>query len=194
MIVVKKLYFIISIYLFSVNCDSKIDLKPISVGDFSIFIDSTSYKTDAEKFGWSFIQKDVYNFDVIKNVSWKSPNGKSIDNLNLPVTQISYNDALAYCKWAGVKLPTYDQYWNAVKNDKRTVVSESTSIKEINNVNIVGNVWDITLTENIKGEIRLAGGSYLCSPSTCHGTQPDRELFVDKETANTHISFAVYTP
>ena len=55
-------------------------------------------------------------------------------------------------------------------------------------------VWDITLTENIKGEIRLAGGSYLCSPSTCHGTQPDRELFVDKETANTHISFAVYTP
>ena len=55
-------------------------------------------------------------------------------------------------------------------------------------------MWDITLTENIKGEIRLAGGSYLCSPSTCHGTQPDRELFVDKETANTHISFAVYTP
>ena len=190
----KKLYFIISIYLFSVNCDSKIDLKPISVGDFSIFIDSTSYKTDAEKFGWSFIQKDVYNFDVIKNVSWKSPNGKPIDNLNLPVTQISYNDALAYCKWAGVKLPTYDQYWNAVKNDKRTVVSESTSIKEINNVNIVGNVWDITLTENIKGEIRLAGGSYLCSPRTCHGTQPDRELFVDKETANTHIGFAVYIP
>ena len=190
----KKLYFIISIYLFSVNCDSKIELKPISVGDFSIFIDSTSYKTDAEKFGWSFIQKDVYNFDVIKNVSWKSPNGKPIDNLNLPVTQISYNDALAYCKWAGVKLPTYDQYWNAVKNDKRTVVSESNSIKEINNVNIVGNVWDITLTENIKGEIRLAGGSYLCSPRTCHGTQPDRELFVDKETANTHIGFAVYIP
>jgi hypothetical protein len=191
---VKKLYFIISIYLFIVNCDSKIKLKPVSVGDFSIFINSTSYKTDAEKFGWSFIQKDVYNFDVIKNVSWKSPDGKPIDNLNLPVTQISYNDALAYCKWAGVRLPTYYQYWDAVKNDKRTVVSDSNSIKETNNVNIVGNVWDITLTENIKGEIRLAGGSYLCSPRTCHGTQPDRELFVDKETANTHIGFAVYIP
>ena len=190
----KKLHFIIFIYLFIVSCDTKIKLKPVSVRDFSIFINSTSYKTDAEKFGWSFIQKDVYNFDVIKNVSWKSPDGKPIDNFNLPVTQISYNDALAYCIWAGVRLPTYDQYWDAVKNDKRTVVSESNLIKEINNVNIVGNVWDITLTENIKGEIRLAGGSYLCSPRTCHGTQPDRELFVDKETANTHIGFAVYIP
>ena len=190
----KKLHFIIFIHLFIINCDTKIKLKPVSVRDFSIFIDSTKYRTDAEKFGWSFIQRDVYNFDVIKNVSWKSPDGKPTENLNLPVTQISYNDALAYCKWAGVRLPTYDQYWDAVKNDKRTVVSESNSIKEINNVNIVGNVWDITLTENIKGEIRLAGGSYLCSPSTCHGTQPDRELFVDKETANTHISFAVYNP
>ena len=67
-------------------------------------------------------------------------------------------------------------------------------VEEINNVNIVGNVWDLTTTENIKGEIRLAGGSYLCSPNICHGTQRDRELFVDKETANTHISLVVYNP
>jgi hypothetical protein len=43
-------------------------------------------------------------------------------------------------------------------------------------------------TGNIKGEIRLAGGSYLSSHKTCHGNQRDRKLFVDKETANTHIS------
>jgi len=182
------------VYLITANCDSKIKLRPVSVKDFSIFIDSTSYITDSEKFGWSIVQKDVFNFDVIKDVSWRSPNGEPISNDNLPVTQISYNDALAYCKWAGVKLPTYDQYWKAVKNDKRPVISESDSIEEINNVNIVGNVWDLTTTENIKGEIRLAGGSYLCSPNICHGTQRDRELFVDKETANTHISLVVYNP
>ncbi|MFL2633043.1 MAG: SUMF1/EgtB/PvdO family nonheme iron enzyme [Candidatus Marivariicella sp.] len=187
----KKIILIIKISFFF-SCTTSIELRPVSVREFSIFIDSTSYVTDAEKFGWSFIQRDVYNFDVKKKVTWKSPNGNPVLNQNLPVTQISYNDALAYCNWAGVKLPTYKEYWEAVSNDKRPVVSEADSIEEVSNVNIVGNVWDLTLTENEKGEIRLAGGSYLCSINTCHGTQPDRILYVDKETANTHISMVVY--
>ena len=49
-------------------------------------------------------------------------------------------------------------------------------------------------TGNIKGEIRLAGGYYLSSHKTCHGNQRDRKLFVDKETANTHISIVGYKP
>ena len=187
----KKIILIIAIYFFF-NCTTNIELRPVTVREFSIFIDSTNYITDAEKFGWSFIQRDVYNFDVKKKVTWKSPNGNPITNHNLPVTQISYNDALAYCNWAGVKLPTYEEYWEAVSNDKRPIVSEADSIEVVSNINIIGNVWDLTLTENEKGEVRLAGGSYLCSPKTCHGTQPDRILYVDKETANTHISMVVY--
>ena len=186
----KSLIFIIISFL--INCNSKIELRAVTVKEFSIFIDSTKYITDAEKFGWSFIQKDVYNFEVEKKVNWRSPNGNPVLNQNLPVTQISYNDAIAYCNWAGVKLPTYKEYWKAVSNDKRPIVSQANSIQEVNNVNIVGNVWDLTSTENVKGEIRLAGGSYLCSPNTCHGTQPNRKLYVDKETANTHISMVVY--
>ena len=187
----KKIILIIAISFFF-NCTTNIELRPVTVREFSIFIDSTNYITDAEKFGWSFIQRDVYNFDVKKKVTWKSPNGNPITNHNLPVTQISYNDALAYCNWAGVKLPTYEEYWEAVSNDKRPIVSEADSIEVVSNINIIGNVWDLTLTENEKGEVRLAGGSYLCSPKTCHGTQPDRILYVDKETANTHISMVVY--
>ena len=188
----KKKIILIIVISFFFNCTTNIELRPVTVREFSIFIDSTSYVTDAEKFGWSFIQRDVYNFDVKKKVTWKSPNGNPITNHNLPVTQISYNDALAYCNWAGVKLPTYEEYWEAVSNDKRPIVSEADSIEVVSNINIIGNVWDLTLTENEKGEVRLAGGSYLCSPKTCHGTQPDRILYVDKETANTHISMVVY--
>ena len=188
----KKKIILIIVISFFFNCTTSIELRPVTVREFSIFIDSTNYITDAEKFGWSFIQRDVYNFDVKKKVTWKSPNGNPITNHNLPVTQISYNDALAYCNWAGVKLPTYEEYWEAVSNDKRPIVSEADSIEVVSNINIIGNVWDLTLTENEKGEVRLAGGSYLCSPKTCHGTQPDRILYVDKETANTHISMVVY--
>ena len=96
-------------------------MRPVTVKDFSIFIDSTKYITDAEKFGWSFIQKDVYNFEVEKKVNWRSPNGNPVLNQNLPVTQISYNDAIAYCNCAGVKLATYKEYWKAVSNDKNVI-------------------------------------------------------------------------
>ena len=59
-------------------------------------------------------------------------------------------------------------------------------------VNVVGNVWDITETIN-SDKVRLAGGSLFCSRDTCHGTQKDRELYVDKETGNIHIGFSVLT-
>ena len=42
-------------------------------------------------------------------------------------------------------------------------------------------------------QVRLAGGSLFCSRDTCHGTQEDRELYVDKETGNIHIGFSILT-
>ena len=41
--------------------------------------------------------------------------------------------------------------------------------------------------------MRLAGGSLFCSIDTCHGTQQERELYVDKETGNIHIGFSILT-
>ena len=111
----------------------------------------------------------------------------------MPVTQVSYKDAIEYCKWANVSLPTYEKYWEIVKNDKRPIVSDNKSpISSVEKVNVVGNVWDITETIN-SNKVRLAGGSLFCSKDTCHGTQKDRELYVDKETGNIHIGFSVLT-
>jgi hypothetical protein len=112
-------------------------------------------------------------------------------SIKLPVTQVSYNDAIAYCKWSNKRLPSYIEYWKIVKNDKRTIVSENKlPISETDKVNIVGNVWDITKDEKNQ-VIRLAGGSLFCSKTTCHGTTKERELFIDKETGNIHIGFSV---
>ena len=123
----------------------------------------------------------------------QTPDGinNSIDNL--PVTQVSYNDAVEYSKWAGVRLPTYDQYWEIVDRDNRLIVSDNLyPISPVDDVNIIGNVWDITEPES-SNQIRLAGGSLFCSIDTCHGTQKERELYVDKETGNIHIGFSILT-
>ena len=187
--------FALLLFLIFNSClgEDQLNLKPVTVAEFREFIEDSNYMTDAEKYGWSIVQTDVYNYQVVEGANWKRPDGinKSIDSL--PVTQVSYNDAIEYSKWAGVKIPTYEQYWSIVGNDDRLIVSDNLyPILPTANVNIVGNVWDITEPVN-SDQVRLAGGSLFCSIDTCHGTQMDRELYVDKETGNIHIGFSILT-
>lgn len=179
--------------IFFASCKKKeIDLKPVSYYEFEQFVNETEFITDAENYGWSIVQIDVYNFKKVENANWKKPDGINlVSSSNLPVTQVSYNDAIAYCKWAKKRLPTYREYWEITKNDNRIIVSENKlPISEIDKVNIVGNVWDITEME-VDESVRLAGGSLFCSKKICHGTVKERELFVDRETGNIHIGFSV---
>ena len=173
--------------------EDQINLKPVSVADFREFIDDSNYMTDAEKYGWSIVQTDAFNFKIVEGANWKKPDGinNSIDSL--PVTQVSYNDAVAYSEWVGLSLPTYEQYWDIADDDDRLIVSDNLyPILPVNDVNVVGNVWDITKPIN-SNKVRLAGGSLFCSIDTCHGTQKDRELFIDKETGNIHVGFSILT-
>ena len=185
--------FVFLSFTFLSSCiGGKTNLTAVSYSQFELFVNQTGYITDAEKYGWSIVQTDVYNFKKVKNANWRTPDG--VNNLNskeLPVTQVSYNDALAYCKWAKKRLPTYKEYWELIKSDTRVIVSDNKfPISKINEVNIVGNVWDITEVEN-GNSVRLAGGSLFCSETTCNGTVKERELFVDKETGNINVGFCV---
>ncbi len=167
-------------------------MTPVSYSQFEVFVNQTGYITDAEKYGWSIVQTDVDHYKTVKNANWRTPDGVNKPNSKeLPVTQVSYNDAVAYCKWAKKRLPTYEEYWELIKNDTRVVVSDNKlPISNVNEVNILGNVWEITEVEN-GSSIRLAGGSLFCSEKTCHGTVKERELIVDKETGNINVGFCV---
>ena len=187
----KKNYLLSLLFLtFCSNVEEK-SLNPVTVKQFKEFINATGYETDAERYGWSIVQLNVYDYKIVDAATWLIPDGDNLSIESLPVTQVSYNDAIEYCKWAGVSLPTYDQYWKLVSSDERLIVSNNNyPISPVEEVNIIGNVWDITEPIN-SDQVRLAGGSLFCSIDTCHGTQEDRELYVDKETGNIHIGFSV---
>tara|TARA_A100001037_G_C15045001_1_gene587324 strand:- start:304 stop:879 length:576 start_codon:yes stop_codon:yes gene_type:complete len=187
----KKNYLLFLFFLtFCSNVEEK-SLHPVTVKEFKEFINATGYETDAERYGWSIVQLNVYDYKIINGATWLKPDGENTSEDNMPVTQVSYKDAVEYCKWAGVSLPTYKQYWELVSSDDRLIVSDNNyPISPADEVNIVGNVWDITEPIN-SDQVRLAGGSLFCSIDTCHGTQEDRELYVDKETGNIHIGFSV---
>ena len=189
----KKLYLFLFVILVSCSSQKDLSLKTVSVKEFKNFVNATGYVTSAEEYGWSFVQQNVYNYMIVDGANWLKPDGTNPSIDSSPVTQVSYNDAIEYCKWAGVSLPTYDQYWQLVSSDDRLIVSDNIyPISSVESVNIIGNVWDITEPIN-SNQIRLAGGSLFCSIDTCHGTQEDRELFVDKETGNIHIGFSILT-
>lgn len=187
----KGILFSMFIMIFSCNQKSE-TLSPVTIAQFEKFIDETAYVTDAEKYGWSIVQINVFDFETVNHATWRMPDGiNEYLSKDLPVTQVSYNDAIAYCKWVGSRLPTYDEFWELTGNDKRPIVSDNLlPISDVNNVNVIGNVWDITESVS-NAEVRLAGGSLFCSKKMCNGTVRERELYVDKETGNIHIGFSV---
>lgn len=114
----------------------QVEVGPFAIGrtavtnaQFREFVRATSYITEAEQAGSSFVfylQVDSARRAGIRQVSrelpwwlpvegacWQRPGGPGSaihDRLDHPVVHIAWNDAAAYCAWAGAQLPTEAQW------------------------------------------------------------------------------------
>ncbi len=80
----------------------------VSVAEFTVFVEQTSYVTDAERIGWAAVfDPDAGSWRRVDSADWRQPLGPGSTAVeDHPVVQVSYNDALAYAAWAGGRLPT----------------------------------------------------------------------------------------
>lgn len=95
----------------------EISTKETTNAQFARFVKETGYKTQAEKRHDGMVfEPGLKDFKWIKDATanWRFPNGKSrggiTDKTDHPVTCISEVDALAYCKWANVRLPSLEEW------------------------------------------------------------------------------------
>lgn len=95
----------------------------VTNADFAAFVTATGYETEAQQLGWSAVFDGFITADEecaprspaipwwrrVSGASWCKPEGAASQiewRMNHPVVHVSHNDALAYCSWADIRLPT----------------------------------------------------------------------------------------
>ncbi|MGO9993262.1 MAG: caspase family protein [Steroidobacteraceae bacterium] len=96
----------------------ELDSTSVSLRAFRQFVEASGYKTQAEKTGFAYAVVDG-SLKPVSGGSWRNGiKGHAVDD-DAAVVGVSFQDAAAYCRFKGERLPTEDEWEYVARGPKR---------------------------------------------------------------------------
>lgn len=147
-----------------------IDATVVSNAQFETFVQQTGYTTEAERYGWSYVFWNLLDpaakghvmegvvaeapwWLPVQGAYWAAPGGpgSSVHSVaQHPVVHISWNDADAYARWTGRRLPTEAEWEYAARGGLARAVYPWGDELELGGVHQC-NVWQGSFPDHNSG-------------------------------------------
>lgn len=151
-----------------------IDPHAVTNAWFARFAGATGYETEAERFGWSFVFAGFLADHIppslavdqapwwrrVEGASWRAPEGPGssvVDRGDHPVVHVSWNDAQAFARWAGARLPTEAEWEFAARGALDGGRFPWGDDEPSDDANLVCNIWQGSFPETNTAADGFAG-------------------------------------